>query len=177
MLQVFFESWFVCFLSHEIVYLGIGEQDCHNFACKLSEPVLPCPTIGHWDHLHQHVDRTHGRYLSHHHRCAISILICKLSTWYIYITTIVFKPSREREEIWKNWRFQFPRMHNFLRRFRQRDILKLPNHCGKMPGAHVWWSWAFEVRKFYSWRMYTIDISNVYMYIHVNINIYVLRVV
>ena len=38
---------YICFLSHEIVYLGIGEKDCHNFACKLSEPVLPCPTIGH----------------------------------------------------------------------------------------------------------------------------------
>jgi len=46
MLQVLLESLFICFLFNEIVfYLGIGEKDCHNFACKLSEPVLPCPTI------------------------------------------------------------------------------------------------------------------------------------
>ena len=43
--------------------------------------------------------------------------------------------EREREEISNNWRFQFPLMRKILRRFRQRDILKLPNHCGKMPGA------------------------------------------
>ena len=46
MLQVLVESLFICFLFNEIdFYLGIGEKDCHNFACKLSEPVLPCPTI------------------------------------------------------------------------------------------------------------------------------------
>ena len=64
-------------------------------------------------------------------------------------------------------------MHKILRRFRQRDILKLPNHCGKMPGAPClrWMIRTYTINRFQCpyviCNIYVLRVSSIGIYIYV----------